>query len=321
MKKNIAFVKSSIVLTLIFLSACGATPPTPNPEPSLPPTETTAPTSTSTVTAFPTETIAPSETPTESPPPVITQAKSETPTVQSLEDLNNQIEELQLTVTASAAEIIALEAQNKVLKTQVATNANTGGSNSGGSSGSSSDVPSDVMIVTVSRKAFLRDKVRSNKQGAPVMAIRDPRIILPTGTYTWVYKKAIQADGGTIYYEIHDPDGKVSRVLYIRAKDFQVRSIGSEPFPSDIPLDVLLVEFPDKEYAREITGYNDKKAPIMLIAEPRVPFDPGDRTWIRGTEIIGSDATIYYEIYDPDGQVSKRLFVRKKDINIPNVFK
>lgn len=318
MKKNITFVKLSIVLTLVFLSACGANLPDPSPEPTLLPTETAAPTSTPTVTAIPTDTAAPSEIPTETPPPVVTQTESETPTVLSEEDPNDRIEELQITLTASAAEIIALQAQNTVLKTQVAANSNTGGSGSGGSS---SDLPSNVMVVTMIKKVFLRDKVRTNSQGAPVMQIKDPRIILPSGTHTWIYKKTIKADGGTIFHEIHDPDGKVTRVLYIRAKDFQVRSIGSEPFPDDIPLDVLLVEFPDKEFAREITHYNSKNAPFMLIAEPRIQFDPGDRTWIRGTEIVGADGTIYYEIYDPDGQVSKRLFVRKQDINIPNVIK
>lgn len=318
MKNKNVFLKTCVVLSLIFLPACGPNSSEPSPEPSSIPSQTSTPIASATATSSPTETLAPSNTPTETLSPATQITTSATPSGEA-DALNAQIEELQITLTASAAEIIALQAQNNVLKTQIAVASNNSSSGSGGSSGSDSDIPSNVMIVTTIKKTFLRDKIGENKQGAPVMRIKDPRIILPSGTYTWIYKKTIKADGGTIYHEIYDPDGKVTRVLYIRAQDFQVRSIGSDPFPDDIPLDVVLAEFPDKAFAREIVSYTSGNKPIFLIAEPRVQFDPGDRTWIRAVETIGADEATYYEIYDPDGQVTVRYFVRKQDITISNV--
>jgi hypothetical protein len=127
------------------------------------------------------------------------------------------------------------------------------------------------------------------------------------------------SDGGTIYYEIHDPDGVVTTVFYIRKVDVQVRSEAHKTIYGPVPLDVAKAEFVIKANLRELKKYNDKGVPIMGIPDERVIFQAGDSIWIYPIPIISDGGTIFYQIYDPDGNVSRILYARDKDLIIPNI--
>lgn len=307
------------VLALALLPACSALPPSLSV-----PSIDDSPTQDSGVVPLPTyppiPTLTPSaiSSPTETPQLPAISLSTATPD-SSQAELNSRIEELEITVTAAARELSALQATNVALAATAA--ASSGNSGSSSSPNSEYDIPSYVVEITFIEDAILRDQVGTNNKDAPIMAIREPRVKLPSGTHSWVTNSRILADGGTPYYEIYDPDGEVSRIFFIRLKDMQIRKIGAQPFADNIPLDVVLVEFSDKTYVRSIHDVRANGKPVMRIHEPRILFNAGDRIYVRIVPVVADGGTIYYEIFDTDGQSTQRYFIREQDITIPNIIK
>lgn len=247
-----------------------------------------------------------------SPPPTSSPTDTSLPTIALLTqeytdteipEPDSRIEELQITLTAAAIQIATLEAEKQQNETQ------------SNSASPTYDIPSNARtVIIITKKAVLRETTRNNKVGKPIMLIKEPREVLYSGTRTWVYAKPIIADGGTIYYEIYDPDGWVPRVFYIRQKDIQVRGLNFQSKYGSKPEDVALAQFVHKAVLRKIKKYNNNGVPVMIIREPRVKHQAGDKIWVYAKQIRTDGGMIYFELYDPNDKYPVVLFVRIIDI-------
>jgi hypothetical protein len=84
-------------------------------------------------------------------------------------------------------------------------------------------IPEGVVFSEVTGgKAVMRYIKEYNSQGRPIMKIVEPRVVLRDGDETWIYPTPIITDGGNPYYEIYDPDGIVTEVLYARVEDLYI---------------------------------------------------------------------------------------------------
>jgi hypothetical protein len=245
--------------------------------------------------------LPPTSSPTDTSLPTIALLTQES-TNTEIPELDSRIEELQITLTAAAIQIATLEAENQQNETQ------------SNSASPTYYIPSNARTVIIISKTILRETTRNNKAGKPVMVIKEPRVVLRSGSRTWVYAAPITADGGTIYYEIYDPDGVVTRVFYIRQKDIQVRGLNFKSKYGSKPEDVALAKFVDRAVLRKIKKYNNHGVPVMIIREPRVKFRTGDQIWVYPKEIRADGGVIYFEVYDPNDKYPVVLFVRKVDI-------
>jgi hypothetical protein len=145
-----------------------------------------------------------------------------------------------------------------------------------------------------------------------------PRIILGEGAPQLIYNKRVDSDGDGVFYEIYDPDGVVTQVLYIRAVDIQIRTKKYNTQWGLIPQGVVLAEVDGQSVLRYIKEYNDGGRPLMKIIEPRVVLTDGVQTWLYPTPVITDGGRLFYEIYDPDGEVTTVLYARIEDIFILN---
>jgi len=151
------------------------------------------------------------------------------------------------------------------------------------------------------------------------MSIPKTRIILAEGAQQYIYKDRVDADGSVVFYEIYDPDGVVTQVLYIRAVDIQIRNSRYNTSYGPIPEGVVLSEvITSKAVMRYIKEYNSQGRPIMKIIDPRVVLEKGDQTWLYPSPVISDGGNPFYEIYDPDGIVTNVLYARVEDIYILN---
>ena len=63
--------------------------------------------------------------------------------------------------------------------------------------------------------------------------------------------------------------------------------------------------------------YNNKDAPIMDLHEPRVFFPPGTEAWVYKNPIKADGGALYYESYDPDGEIPKyKIYFQGKQIQV-----
>jgi len=145
-----------------------------------------------------------------------------------------------------------------------------------------------------------------------------PRIILEEGSIQYIYNKRVDADGSVVFYEIYDPDGVVTQVLYIRAVDIQIRTSIYNTQYGVIPEGVVFAKPINQATLRYIKDYNDSGTPIVKIKEPRVVITSDDGIWVYPRPIYTDGGRYYLEIYDPDGIVTTVLYARVIDINIPN---
>jgi hypothetical protein len=145
-----------------------------------------------------------------------------------------------------------------------------------------------------------------------------PRIILDPGSIQYIYNKRVDADGNVVFYEIWDPDGVVTQVLYIRAVDIQFRTSKYDTSYGPIPEGVVFAIVNEKATLRYIKDYNDSGRPIMRIKEPRVVLLKDEETWIYPEYVLSDGGNPFYEIYDPDGIVSTVYYARISDLTIPN---
>jgi hypothetical protein len=251
-----------------------------------------------------------------SPTPTFTLTPGVTNTPQSpTEDVLKTVVALQETLDAASAQIATLEAKKT---------SSSSSSDSSGSSGSSSSktatpqFPSNVRTVTVIHRANLRISKHTNAAGKPVMSMPNPRIILEEGSIQYIYNKRVDADGDTIFYEIYDPDGVVTQVLYIRAVDIQIRTSIYNTIYGLIPEGVVFATPIKKATLRYIKSYNDAGTPIVKIVEPRVVITSDDDIWVYPIPIYTDGGKFYYEIYDPDGIVTTVFYARVEDLNVPN---
>jgi hypothetical protein len=284
-------------------------------------TLTSQPTNTYTVEVVPvTDTptftqIPPSLTPTFTLTPTITDTPQD-PT----QNILGTIDALQLTLDAASAQIATLEAE------KTSSSSSSGSSGSSSSSGSSNSntatpsfsLPSNVRTVTIIHRANLRISKHTNAAGKPVMSMPKPRIVIEEGSIQYIYNKRVDADGDTVFYEIYDPDGHVTQVLYIRAVDIQIRTSIYNTQYGEIPEGVVFANPVDQATLRYIKDYNDSGTPIVKIMEPRVVITSDDGIWVYPKPIYTDGGRYYLEIYDPDGIVTTVLFARVIDINIPN---
>ena len=302
---------------ILYLGLVSCSPNNQLPSPNYTPTETD-PTSTNTVESIesePTSSITPIPA-TFTPTNPITPTNPENTATQG-PDVLATLEAVQAALDTAAAKISTLEAEKNATGMPQPTSTTYYAPAS--QVPQSSPTPSNITTaVIITGKANLRRVKNYNNVGNPVMVIYKPRLKLEQGTYTWIYKDPIMSDGGIIYYEIHDPDGVVTTVFYIRKADIQVRSQAHNTSYGPVPLDVVKADFIIKANLREIKNYNDKGVPIMGIPSERVIFEAGDSIWIYPVPLESDGGTIYYLIFDPDGNASRVLYVRDKDLLIPN---
>ncbi|MGD8458385.1 MAG: hypothetical protein PVF83_18570 [Anaerolineales bacterium] len=276
-------------------------------------TQTIQPTNTNTIEASPQ-----SNTPTHtkippSPTSTFTLESGITDTPQDpTEDVLGTVVALQETLDAASAQISTLEAEK--------TSSPSGSSGSSGSNTATPEfeLPSNVRVVTIIHRANLRISKRTNDAGKPVMSMPSPRIILDEGSIQYIYNKRVDADGDVVFYEIWDPDGVVTQVLYIRAVDIQFRTSKYNTAYGPIPEGVVFGRVDPQAVLRYIKEYNTGGRPIMRIKEPRVVLLKDVETWIYPEPVLSDGGNLFYEIYDPDGNVSTVLFARISDLIIPN---
>ena len=306
-------MRKTLIFFLLTLVSCAP----PNRQAPSPSATVTAPKFTQTSTIDnPTSESTPTSTAV--PPTHTSAAPTSTPT-QGL-DVMATLVVIQAALDTASAKIATLEAKNNATSLpQPTSTTHYSPTSQIPQSSPTPSTPSNVTTaVIISSKANLRYTKKNNDAGNPIMLIYEPRIKLDQGSYTWIYKEAIMSDGGIIYFEIHDPDGVVTTVFYIRKVDVQVRSEAHKTSYGPVPLDVAKAEFVIKANLREIRAYNDSGIPIMGIPDDRVIFEAGDSIWIYPRPIESDGGTIYFQIYDPDGNVSRILYVRDKDIIIPS---
>lgn len=87
----------------------------------------------------------------------------------------------------------------------------------------------------------------------------------------------------------------------------------------DIPSNVVEITFITEAFLRDQVGTNNKDAPVMGIREPRVKLPAGTHSWVTNNRIMADGGVPYYEIYDPDGEVSRIFFIRLKDMQIRKI--
>lgn len=274
-------------------------------------TQTLQPTNTNTIEASPQ-----SNTPTltkVSPSPTFTNTLevgiTDTPQ-DPTENVLGTVVALQETLDAASAQISTLEAEK--------TSTSSGSSGSSSSNTATPELPSNVRVVTIIHRANLRISKRTNAAGKPVMSMANPRIILEEGSIQYIYNKRVDADGDVVFYEIYDPDGVVTQVLYIRAIDIQFRTSKFNTIYGPIPEGVVFSRVDPQAVLRYIKEYNTGGRPIMKIKEPRVVLLKDEETWIYPEPVVSDGGNLFYEIYDPDGNVSTVYYARVSDLIIPN---
>jgi hypothetical protein len=229
-----------------------------------------------------------------------------------------QLENNQLQLTEAANQIATLKAESSSLETQVvnsstqaAATAQAGSGTSGSSSSGSSNynLPANVYpIVSVVDKAYIFITNRNNNKGAPIMEHYEPRIWFPPGTEAWVYKNAVKADGGQMYYESYDPDGEPPPFkVYFKSNQIQVRPPGGNPNPKNYPADVAKGVMTQKRAVHEIVGYDNAGKPIMNTYKPFIHYDLNQPVLVYPKYVIATGGSHWYPVYDPDGKPSGYL--------------
>ena len=229
-----------------------------------------------------------------------------------------QLENNQIQLTESANQIATLKAESSSLETQVvnsstqaaataqASSGSTGSSNTGSSS---YNLPANVYpVVTVNEKAYIFISKRNNDKGAPIMEHYEPRVWFPPGTEAWVYKSAVKADGGQLYYESYDPDGEPPPFkVYFKSDQIQLRPPFGNPNPKNYPADVAKGVMTEKRAVHEVVGYDDKGKPIMDTYKPFIHYEVGQSVLIYPKYVIATGGSRWHPIYDPDGKPSGYL--------------
>jgi hypothetical protein len=224
--------------------------------------------------------------------------------------LNYQIDEYVITLTAAAEEIATLSAQSSTL---------TAGGTSSTQQGSTTTVdgyviPADVTMATIIDDAFLEITRRNNNNGVPIMEQYRPQIHLYPGTQTFVYLDPVTADGGSPYYKVFDPDGQTIAEFYLRARDIQIKLFSGTPSPLDYPSDVVKARAVNNVVGYYVDSYDGNGKPVMEAINPRISYGAGDVILIHGARVIASGNTLFFAVYDPDGQPSVYLIGSKLEM-------
>lgn len=85
----------------------------------------------------------------------------------------------------------------------------------------------------------------------------------------------------------------------------------------DLPSNVYTVVTIDIATIFVANSTNDKGALIMEPYKPRVQLPPGTEAWVYQTAITADGGTVFYESYDPDGDVPEfKVYFRESHIQI-----
>jgi PBP1b-binding outer membrane lipoprotein LpoB len=85
----------------------------------------------------------------------------------------------------------------------------------------------------------------------------------------------------------------------------------------ELPSDVYTVVMVDKSTVFVANRTNLKGAPIMEPYKPRVYITAGTEAWVYKTPIVADGGGIYYESYDPDGDIPEfKIYFKAKHIQI-----
>lgn len=256
----------------------------------------------------PTATLVPTTTPTPLGDQIVVLTNE--PSDILLTAVNLQLEKNAIMLTEAANQIATLSADTNLLETQVAVAktqaANPGDPGNVDPTPDSGDyiIPSNVYtVVTTDSKTYVFIEKSKNKNGVPIMGFYEPRVFLEPGRIAWVYKTAVKADGGELYYESYDPDGQtVKEKLYFRGKHIQIRT-SSNSYPTDVAKATVT----SKVSVHRITGYDDKDKPIMDTYKPIISYKVGNSVILYPDFVIATGGSHWYPIYDPDGTPSGYL--------------
>jgi hypothetical protein len=234
-----------------------------------------------------------------------------------LTSVNLQLEQNKIELTAAADQISTLQSQSNALKTQLSQASTQAVENQNSSSSSSSSsptnnyvIPSNVYTVVTTEKALIYITKSNNNAGYPIMEIREPRVKLPPGTLTWVYKTKVRVDGGSYFYESYDPDGKSEEQVYLRVQDLQVRLPSGKPDPFKFDSNVAKGQFTQKVVAHYAKSYDSGGKPVMEVYEPRIRYEAGTIELLIVEPVTATGGSLWYPIYDPDGKPS--LYVQQQ---------
>ncbi|NIV14727.1 MAG: hypothetical protein GWN62_26680, partial [Aliifodinibius sp.] len=270
-------IRSTIVFALLLslLSAClSSTNISPISSPTI--TPNSEPGSNSTLSPEPVSTLA-LRTPTPSPYQELVMTTSLPPQI-VLTAYSLQLESSRIKLTEASNQIATMQSESVLLETKLAILSTGVSENSSNQSTSNSGIiiPSNVQTVVTVQKAVIFVANSINKAGAPIMVPYKPRVYIPAGTEAWVYKKRIKADGGAIYYESYDPDGKSELVVYFKANHIQIKTPNGSPDPDKFPQNVAKARITDNTVVFVINGYDKAGKPIMDTYKPYIRYKPGN---------------------------------------------
>ena len=180
--------------------------------------------------------------------------------------------------------------------------------------------------LTLTGKVF--DSNGTPMPGIEVSGIRDDRAkTFGITDSTGQFRMPIDSGLWGIYSFSYDPVGESQRV-YVTVANTNPNNI-EVPAPfggavvdidtDSIPGNVVLAKVVgDKAVLREVKNYNNSGVAVMGIREPRVIYYTGEQVWIYPTIFTTDGGTLYYEVYDADGQFGVKLHIRDIDIEILN---
>lgn len=312
--------KQKLLFGVLFLFACA-------PQNITSPSSSQSIVEPSAALVLPSETPLPTQTeiPTSTPAPPTNTLIPPTPTLNyiatvdsqvlsingTLEVLNSQNSDLVQENATLQAEINSLQSQLAAAQTQQAS--------SSSSSSSSSSVypntrwPEGVADVVFLERSLVWEVKGYNNLDRPIMEIYEPRVKFQMGDILQVYTKRIAADGGGTYYEVFDPDGAVTIVLFVRSQDIHV----IDPDSSD-PYNVVTATSVDKAYLWEIVSTNDKGIPLMQVHIPRYVFTSGEYVKVILEGVKADGGGLFIKVYDPNHKYPKVLYLQLTDLQLNN---
>lgn len=180
--------------------------------------------------------------------------------------------------------------------------------------------------LTLTGKVF--DSNGTPMPGVEVSGIRDDRAkTFGITDSAGQFRMPIDSGFWGVYSFSYDPAGESQRV-YVTVANTNPSNIElPAPFggavviidTDAIPGNVVLAQVTgDKAVLREIRNYNNKGVAVMGIREPRTIYYTGEQVWIYPTVILTDGGSLYYEVYDADGQFGVVLYIRDIDIEILN---
>lgn len=170
--------------------------------------------------------------------------------------------------------------------------------------------PEGVTDVVFVERSHVWGVVGKNNLDRPIMEVYQPRIDFMAGQILQVYTKRIKVDGGGIFYEIFDPDGVVSVVLYLR--DTDIRFIDSTSLH---PYNVIDITAKNETNLYYVVSLNKNNIPLIQTLVPRITFGIGAYIDVYVEPVLADGGSKYLKVYDPNRKYGLEVYLLLEDIS------